>query len=209
MSKVLWEWNPNVESKARESAKATSLAFVLLDFQHAGVRRRALCTRQSTDMQQFRKVNRTRTIYSTESETHISHFIFNMFWNGKPVQFFQERCWVVVAGCQENESCSEVLNFLKRLDDRTRCTHEETVAAVKPWEDTINKVFKSAPAVTEIKVPSDENPALTKVLLLKPGEGQNIAMHALATARNFCRVLIYTFLVHSCLVFFSKLFLYF
>ena len=28
-------------SKAREGAKATSLAFVLLDFQHAGVRRRA------------------------------------------------------------------------------------------------------------------------------------------------------------------------
>ena len=30
-----------VESKAREGAKAMSLAFVLLDFQHAGVRRRA------------------------------------------------------------------------------------------------------------------------------------------------------------------------
>jgi len=28
-------------SKARESAKAMSLAFVLLDFQYAGVRRRA------------------------------------------------------------------------------------------------------------------------------------------------------------------------
>ena len=28
-------------SKARESAEAMSLAFVLLDFQHAGVRRRA------------------------------------------------------------------------------------------------------------------------------------------------------------------------
>ena len=28
-------------SKARESAEARSLAFVLLDFQHAGVRRRA------------------------------------------------------------------------------------------------------------------------------------------------------------------------
>ena len=31
--------------KARENAKATSLAFVLLDFRHAGVRRRAQCTR--------------------------------------------------------------------------------------------------------------------------------------------------------------------
>ena len=41
MSKVLWERIPNVGSKARESAKAMSVAFVLLNFQHAGVRRRA------------------------------------------------------------------------------------------------------------------------------------------------------------------------
>ena len=33
-------------SKAREGAKAMSLAFVLLDFQHAGVRRRALIVRR-------------------------------------------------------------------------------------------------------------------------------------------------------------------
>ena len=38
---------------------------------------------------------------------------------------------MVVVGCQENESCSNVLNFLRRLDDRIRCTHEETVAVVK------------------------------------------------------------------------------
>ena len=31
-------------SKAREGAKAMSLVFVLLDFPHAGVRRRAQCT---------------------------------------------------------------------------------------------------------------------------------------------------------------------
>ena len=29
-----------------------------------------------------------------------------------------------------NKSCSKVLNFLERLDDRFRCTHEETVAVV-------------------------------------------------------------------------------
>ena len=40
VSMVLWEWIRNVGSKARESAEAMSLAFVLLDFQHAGVRRR-------------------------------------------------------------------------------------------------------------------------------------------------------------------------
>ena len=32
---------PNVGSKARESTKATSLTFVLLDFQHVCVRKRA------------------------------------------------------------------------------------------------------------------------------------------------------------------------
>ena len=41
MSKVLSESIPNVGSKARETAKATSLAFALLDFQHPDVRRRA------------------------------------------------------------------------------------------------------------------------------------------------------------------------
>ena len=39
---------------------------------------------------------------------------------------------MVVTGCQENESCSKVSNFLERLDDRITCTHEERVAAVKP-----------------------------------------------------------------------------
>ena len=122
VSKVLWEWIPNVRSKARESAEAMSLAFVLLVFsQHVGVRRRAYCTRWSVDMQQFREVSRTRTIYSTE--THTNDFILNTFWNGKPVQFFQERSCVVMTGCQENKSCSKVLNFLERLDDRIRCTH--------------------------------------------------------------------------------------
>ena len=55
-------------SKARESTKAMSLAFVLLDFQHAGVR----------------EVSRTRTIYSTE--TYTSHFIFYVLkWKASAV----------------------------------------------------------------------------------------------------------------------------
>ena len=41
---------PNVGSKARESAKVMSLAFVFLDFQHACVRKRVYCTRRSVDM---------------------------------------------------------------------------------------------------------------------------------------------------------------
>ena len=39
---------------------------------------------------------------------------------------------MVVTGYQVNKSCSNVLNFLERLDDRIRYTHEETVAVVKP-----------------------------------------------------------------------------
>ena len=39
---------------------------------------------------------------------------------------------MVVTGFQENESCSKVYNFLERFDNRIRCTHEETVAVVKP-----------------------------------------------------------------------------
>ena len=58
---------------------------------------------------------------------------------------------MVVTGCQENKSCSEVLNFLERLDDRIRSTHEETVAVVKPWEDigsnkSLGCVFSAKPA---------------------------------------------------------------
>ena len=70
---------------------------------------------------------------------------------GKPVQFFQERCCVVMTGCQENKSWSKVLNFLERLDDRIRCTHKETVAVVKPWKDvgsdeSLGCVFSEKPA---------------------------------------------------------------
>ena len=39
---------------------------------------------------------------------------------------------MVVAGCQENESCSKVLNFLERFDDRIRCTDKDPVAVLKP-----------------------------------------------------------------------------
>ena len=38
---------------------------------------------------------------------------------------------MVMIGCQENKSCIRVLNFLERLGDRIRCTHEETLAVVK------------------------------------------------------------------------------
>jgi len=38
---------------------------------------------------------------------------------------------MVVSEYQENKSCSKVLNFLDKLDDRIRSTHEETVAVDK------------------------------------------------------------------------------
>ena len=66
-------------------------------------------------------------------EAHAFNFVFNALWNGKPVQLFQERCRVVMTRCHENESCSKVLNFVERLDERTGCAHEETV--FKPRED--------------------------------------------------------------------------
>ena len=38
---------------------------------------------------------------------------------------------MAVVRCKESEPCSNGLNFLERLDDRIRCTHEKTVAVVK------------------------------------------------------------------------------
>ena len=46
--KVMREGIPHVQSKVRESTKAMSLAFVLLD-QRVGVKRRVKCTRRSAD----------------------------------------------------------------------------------------------------------------------------------------------------------------
>ena len=68
-------------------------------------------------------------------EAHVCNFVFNALWYGKPVQLFQERCRVVMTRCHEDESCSKVLNFLERLDDRIGLAHEETVTVIKPWDD--------------------------------------------------------------------------
>ena len=43
----------------------------------------------------------------------------------------------------------------------------------------------------EMKVPSVENTEMTHVLLLNPGVGQDIAIHASPTARNLVLVLIF------------------
>ena len=82
-----------VNSKHKvQSAKAMSLAFALLDFEHAGIQRRVKCARRSVDMQELREVSGTRSIYSKEARA--CNFIFNALRNGNPVQLFQERCQV-------------------------------------------------------------------------------------------------------------------
>ena len=49
----------------------------------------------------------------------------------------------------------------------------------------------------EINIPSVGNPELTNVLDVQPRVGQNIALHALPTARNFFLVPSSTFPVQS------------
>ena len=39
---------------------------------------------------------------------------------------------MVVTGERVSLAATKVLNFVERLDNRIRCTHEETVAVVKP-----------------------------------------------------------------------------
>ena len=58
-----------MESKEREHAKAVSPAFVLLDFQHAGVRR-GQCMRQSED----KEVRRGK-----QDQKRLSDCVLNMF----------------------------------------------------------------------------------------------------------------------------------
>ena len=54
--------------------------------------------------------------------------------------------------CHEDESCSKVLNFLERLDDRTGCTHEETVTVIKPREDVGGNRVWVASSVRDLRI---------------------------------------------------------
>ena len=78
-------------SKARESAKAMSLAFILLDFQHADARKKSVMYETECRHAAVQRGKQDQNHLSTE--THTNDFILNTFRNGKPVQFFfQERC---------------------------------------------------------------------------------------------------------------------
>ena len=59
---------------------------------------------------------------------------------------------MVMMRCHENESCSEVLNFLERLDDRTGCTHEETFTVIKPREDVGGNRVWVASSVRDLRI---------------------------------------------------------
>ena len=48
------------------------------------------------------------------------------------MQFFPGDLLSGGGGVPREQVCSKVLNFLERLDDRIRCTNEETVAVAKP-----------------------------------------------------------------------------
>ena len=61
---------------------------------------------------------------------------------------------MVMMGCQENKSCSKVLNLLERLDDRIRCTHKETVAVVSLWVHLYGYTFMSPYGYTLMGTPS-------------------------------------------------------
>ena len=72
---------------------------------------------------------------------------------------------MVMTGCQENKSCSKVLNFLERLDDRIRCTHKETTTKVghhgsegvnRPQRTKPNRMVKFQTLMFVCTVPSSQ-----------------------------------------------------
>ena len=73
---------------------------------------------------------------------HTSDIIFNTFWNGKPVQFFQERCWVVVAAgvprervLQQNNRVTEG-NGCRMVSRKTKMEREEILFCRRSvWAD--------------------------------------------------------------------------
>ena len=67
--------------QSNRKCEATSLAFVLFDFQHAGVRRRAQYTRRGEDC------GRIKTVYNIETHRIRSDFTLNTFLNWKPIRF--------------------------------------------------------------------------------------------------------------------------
>ena len=64
---------------------------------------------------------------------------------------------MVVTGCQENESFSKVLNFLDRLDDRTGCTHEETVAERERERQTDRQTDRQTETQRETETETDRD----------------------------------------------------
>ena len=98
-------------------------------------------------MQQFSEVNRTRTIYSTE--THTSDLIRSEM--GSQCSFSRRGIEWWWRGAKRTSLAAKFWIFCRELDVRIRCTHEERVAVVKPWEDigsnkSLGCVFSEKPA---------------------------------------------------------------
>ena len=103
---------------------------------------------------------------------------------------------MVVTGCQENKSCSKVLSFLERLDDIIRCTHEETVAVVKPWKDIGSNE-------NEPKVPGrirEGAVVRTKSNPIREGNGRRFQGRRKGKEKSFCFVVVQFELIfrHPC-----------
>ena len=99
-------------------------------------------------MQQFREVSRTRTIYSTETQATLYLIRTEM---GSQSSFSRRGVEWWWRGAKRTSLAAKFFNFLERLDDRIRCTHEETVALVEPWDDigsnkSLGCVFGEKPA---------------------------------------------------------------
>ena len=78
-------------------------------------------------MQQFRQVSRTRTTYSVETHTNDV-----LKWEASAV--FPGEVLSAGGGVPRERVLQQSFEFfcVERLDDRIRCTHEETIAVVKP-----------------------------------------------------------------------------
>ena len=88
---------------------------------------------------------------------------------GSKCSFFRRGVkYVVMMRCYEDESCSKVLNFRERLDDRTGCAHEETVTVIKSWGNVgFNKSFGGISSEKEEEEKNTDEKEANKIEVLK------------------------------------------
>ena len=127
------------------------LAFVLLDFQHAGVRRRAQCMRQSVDMQQFREVSRTRTIYSTDLPMYLGLYaiIEKQYFQDNSANIFCQinRVFISNSRSQEGNEPDHCPFWHSRLADPQSSQSElvQVKLTTEPWSKPLPAVTRYLP----------------------------------------------------------------